>query len=526
MLNKTNNKASSSKKELKSVDLVASGVVFTALTAPFSVPLAVCAGVTSAVGATAMHFIDKHNKQNKDIQDKYYLTKWDQLFYSNNIYSGNHRDGIRIPKLQKVYATDEYKTYTFKIPFGVESSDIKKISTAIKEAYNALKVDIDYIGDNLIEIKTWLIDTSEPLFEGSIPNEDWNKLWRAIKMTTKDDYSDELYYPLLLSEDEEDMIKTFVFKFPIGKSSGGLLSDQKFITVKEFLNARQVEIRHLQDNCIEIKAIYKNLPKLIPYEIVPREDTHSLEIVVGKTIYGWKRFKLLDACHNTFVGGAVGSGKSVFVCNAITDLAINNSPDDLEMWLCDLKIVEFLSFKKLKHVKRYGTTSEELKDMISDLLEIMWERYRLFEEKGVKKLSAYNEKVSKDEKLPYIFFAIEEITEYTISATKPEVAEFVKLLSKCRGVGITVLASTQRVVNNYIPRDISSQLMNRVCFKVSTTSESELLTDKKFDATVLRGKGHGCLIDTEIEEFQAFYLDEDNGEITNLLKEHNLLRED
>lgn len=521
-----NNANKEEKKGINSMDIATGGIVLTALTAPFSFPLAVCAAVTTTVGAGAIHYLDKTNKEKIDMQNKYYLTRWDQLFYANNLYSGNHREGIRLPKLQKVFSCDEYKTYTFKIPPGLESSDIKGKASVIKESYDASKVEIEHIGNSLVEIKVWLIDTSEPVFEGSIPNENWNSLWRAIKITSKDEYSDSLEYPKLLSEEDVDQIKTFKFKLPIGKSSAGLQMNEKFATIKEFLSARQLTIKACEGNCVEIKAIYKSLPNFVPYEIVPRETEDCLEVVVGKTISGWKRFKLLDACHNTFVGGAVGSGKSVFVCNTITDLALNNSPKELNMWLCDLKVVEFVAFKDLKHVTRYGNTVDELKDMVDDLIAIMWDRYAKFEEKKVKKLSAYNALVPENERLPYIFFAIEEITEFTISATKNEIAEIVKLLSKCRGVGISVLASTQRVVNNYIPRDISSQLMNRVCFKVSTSNESELLTDKRFDATELRGKGHGCLIDTDMEEFQAFYLNEDEGEITDILRSHNLLIEE
>ena len=64
------------------------------------------------------------------------------------------------------------------------------------------------------------------------------------------------------------------------------------------------------------------------------------------------------------------------------------------------------------------------------------------------------------------------------------------------------------------------------CFQASSNSkESSLLTDDRFDATTLRGNGHGALIDTEVEEFQGFFIDEDHGEVTELLKKHNLLRD-
>ena len=78
--------------------------------------------------------------------------------------------------------------------------------------------------------------------------------------------------------------------------------------------------------------------------------------------------------------------------------------------------------------------------------------------------------------------------------------------------------------NTYIPKNVSANLMTRLGFKVADSRESDLLTDGRYDATTLRGNGHGVLIDSQIEDFQGTFLDEDNGEITELLKKHNLLK--
>ena len=56
----------------------------------------------------------------------------------------------------------------------------------------------------------------------------------------------------------------------------------------------------------------------------------------------------------------IGTGKSVAINTIITDLALNYTPKELEMWIIDLKIVEMAHFKNLKHVKQYGKTVEEM----------------------------------------------------------------------------------------------------------------------------------------------------------------------
>lgn len=509
-------------KDINTTEIIAMGGLFTALTAPFSVPIAMATGAITALGAATTHL----TKSNKDTEGKYYLTKWDQLFLSNEIYAKDMGEGIRLPKLQRVTEIPLGKMYVFKLPLGIESSDIRRIATSIKEAYGSLKIEIELLEPQLVAIiQQFEDDESEKPFEGTVSNEDWNTLWRSIKITTKDEFTDELIYPILINECEEDEIKTFTFKLPIGRSSAAFTKEEKATTIKEFLNARQIKIIPIANNCVQIVAVYKELPSMVRYELVPRSSKDGLEVVIGKTIHGWKRLNLLSGLHNVFIGGVVGSGKSVCVNTMITDLALNYSPEDLKMWLVDLKVVELSHFEKLKHVEKYGEEADECLEMIDELIVIMKDRYQKMKAKEVKSIAAYNKLVSKEEKMPYILFLIEEISELILKATKNEIATFVRLISKCRGAGIIVACTSQRIVNDYIPRNVSSQLANRICFNVTTSNESDLLTDKKYDATQLMGNGHGCLIDFDIEEFQGTYLDENKKEVTNLLRQHNLLRD-
>ena len=77
-------------KDINTTEIIAMGGLFTALTAPFSVPIAMATGAITALGAVTTHL----TKSNKDTEGKYYLTKWDQLFLSNGIYSKDMGEGI------------------------------------------------------------------------------------------------------------------------------------------------------------------------------------------------------------------------------------------------------------------------------------------------------------------------------------------------------------------------------------------------------------------------------------------------
>lgn len=473
---------------------------------------------------------DKEMNKFKEFPDD---SLWEDIWFYNNIKvkvdNDEVNDYIATPHLLGKCLTSNGARFMFRMPIGITTNKMETCKQEIKEKFNVYDVEVKHYKEDLAIVELIKFSTEEIVseFKGSILNEDWVKLWDACKVKTGE-REDGYKYPTLIDEKETEFGKDFTFQFPIGLSTFKV--DKADITIKEFLSARNISIIPLSGNRMCISAVYKDLPTYVQYNNIPRKDRVGLEIVLGKSLTGYKRLDLLDSNHNVFVGGAVGSGKSVCINTIITDIAITYTPKEVEMWIVDLKVVEMNHFRRLKHVKRYGETVPDMMNMIDDLTEIMWERYDKMKELNVRKLSSYNELVEEEDRLPYIFFVVEEIYEFTSSkvATKGDdnyVERLAVLLSKCRSAGIIGCISTQRLVNTYIPRNISANLMNRICFKVSDSKESALLTDEKYDATSLKGKGHGCAIGKNIEEFQCFYLDEDKLEVTNLLKKHNLLKD-
>ena len=461
---------------------------------------------------------------------------WEEIWKSHYVKVGGE-DKPKYPELLGSYYLNNGIKYLFRNPIGICSKSMDKCKDQIKELANADNVEIAHYKNDMVYINV-TVDlpehTEETPKEIILENEKWTEFWIKTKKGAGDK-ENGFDYPTLIDIKEWESGKIYTFKMPIGISTHNI--NQVDTTLKEWLGASRVDISSPSKSTMQIKSYLKQLPKLVKYKKLPRIKRDELEAVIGMTHSGWKRLRLLSGTHNVFCGGAIGTGKSVAINTIITDLALNYTPKELEMWIIDLKIVEMAHFKNLKHVKQYGKTVEEMMAMIDSLVEIMWDRYNKMDALGVKKISSYNKLVPENEQLPYILFVVEEIYEFSTSklaqggkGKKGEedkenyIDKLAMLLSKCRGAGIGAIISSQRLVNTYIPKNVSANLMTRLGFKVADSRESDLLTDGRYDATTLRGNGHGVLIDSEIEDFQGTFLDEDNGEITELLKKYNLLR--
>lgn len=89
-----------------------------------------------------------------------------------------------------------------------------------------------------------------------------------------------------------------------------------------------------------------------------------------------KEFTLANAMNaHGLISGGTGSGKSTLIHMIISSVAMNYTPDDVEMWLVDYKINEFSSYKynTPPHIKFLGLSKGI--DFTFALLDRIWEEY-------------------------------------------------------------------------------------------------------------------------------------------------------
>jgi hypothetical protein len=71
-----------------------------------------------------------------------------------------------------------------------------------------------------------------------------------------------------------------------------------------------------------------------------------------------------DDTPHVLIAGTTGSGKSTLLRMMVSTLALNTSPDDLRLYLVDLKNEDLLPFRRLPHVETTAITRAQAMDVV------------------------------------------------------------------------------------------------------------------------------------------------------------------
>ena len=118
---------------------------------------------------------------------------------------------------------------------------------------------------------------------------------------------------------------------------------------------------------IEVETIERTIADKIDY-VLPKKSKDSIYFPIGESLEGTIYLDLKEHPHS-YIVGTTGSGKSVMTKNILTNLINLYSPQQLELYLCDLKRVELNLFSRVKHCKKFVYTVDDTTEVIADLLE-------------------------------------------------------------------------------------------------------------------------------------------------------------
>jgi len=212
----------------------------------------------------------------------------------------------------------------------------------------------------------------------------------------------------------------------------------------------------------------------------------KLPVVMGKNVIGEEIVGDLSSMPHLLIGGATGSGKSVFIHTMVLSFLYKFSHQYLRLLLIDPKMVELNVYNGIPHL--LAPVRTDVRGTISSLRWVVWEmerRLKLFSQERVRDISGYHEKGGD---LPYIVVIIDELADLMAVASKEMELFITRLSQMSRACGIHLVLATQRPSVNVITGVIKANLPARISFKVISKIDSRTILDAQGGESLL-GKG-------------------------------------
>ena len=244
--------------------------------------------------------------------------------------------------------------------------------------------------------------------------------------------------------------------------------------------------------------------KIIYYEDIKEveKDIEKLTIPIGTDNLGNTLVTDLAKAPHLLVGGASGSGKSVFTKQILTYMLENYSENDIEYIIIDNKMVEFESYRSINNVKISNNNAESI-EILDNLIMEMENRYQSFLVNGVTNIQEFNKLTYLDEKYKYKILIIDEFSDLVLGSKKEIEPRILKLAQLSRASGIHLILATQRPTTQIVSGNIKANFSTRISFKVATNTDSRVILGKN-GAENLLGNGDGIIYsDNRIDRFQA-----------------------
>ncbi|MFD2681492.1 FtsK/SpoIIIE domain-containing protein [Bacillus seohaeanensis] len=315
------------------------------------------------------------------------------------------------------------------------------------------------------------------------------------------DKTKRLILPKIHSVDSTDNSTTIIFSLPNGLDPK-LLQKHFYVFQQHFGKSIELEGEYKK---YVLTIHHTSLTKSLKYNyeaLSPLLSDLDVPIVCGKDSNG--NIMVYDAITepNCLISGEPGAGKSTQLRSILTTLIKYKSPDNLHIYLGDLKMSEFFLFKGIQHVKSVCIYPQDMARMLDHIHAEMKRRGELLnkhEATHVNNLPAFA-------KVPYIVLAIDEIV--MIMDDKEMKKQLVQLVALGRALGIYCILSLQRPSHDILDTKIRGLLTVRMGFRTTDLSNSRIIGTPGSEKISRETPGRFLIKRDELTELQAPYLTE------------------
>src|SRR5262249_53500142 len=208
---------------------------------------------------------------------------------------------------------------------------------------------------------------------------------------------------------------------------------------------------------------------------------------------------------HVLIAGRTGTGKSVCMNAIIISMLMTRRPDEVKMIMIDPKMLELSEYGKIPHLMHPVVKDmKKAEAILAWAVDKMEERYDLLSRARVRSIAGYNElpheeilkRVNPEEeereripdRMPYIVIFVDEMNDLMMTMKKEVEGHIIRLAQKSRAAGIHLVVATQKPTVDVITGLIKSNLPARICFQVSSRTDSRVVLDE-MGADKLLGKG-------------------------------------
>jgi S-DNA-T family DNA segregation ATPase FtsK/SpoIIIE len=238
----------------------------------------------------------------------------------------------------------------------------------------------------------------------------------------------------------------------------------------------------------------------------PKMAKAKLPLYLGKDTEGRPLAYDLAEMPHLLIAGRTGTGKSVCLNSVILSLLMTRTPEECKLILIDPKMLELSEYGKIPHLMHPVVTDmKKAEAILAWAVDKMEERYDLMKRARVRGIGGYNEltpaeihrrvqPADEDEArrlvhpMPYVVIIIDEMGDLMMSMRKEVEGHIIRLAQKSRAAGIHLVVATQKPTVDVITGLIKSNLPARICFQVSSRTDSRVVLDE-MGADKLLGKG-------------------------------------
>jgi S-DNA-T family DNA segregation ATPase FtsK/SpoIIIE len=255
----------------------------------------------------------------------------------------------------------------------------------------------------------------------------------------------------------------------------------------------------------------------------------KLPLFLGKDTEGKPLVYDLAEMPHLLIAGRTGTGKSVCLNAIILSMLMTRRPDEVKMIMIDPKMTELIEYAKVPHLM-HPIVNKDMKKaeaILSWAVDKMEERYDILSRARVRSIAGYNalsydeilkrtnpaddeERQHIPERMPYIVIIIDEFGDLMMTMKKEVEGHIIRLAQKSRAAGIHLVLATQKPTVDVITGLIKSNLPARICFQVSSRTDSRVVLDE-MGADKLLGKGDMLFLQpgtSTLVRAQGTYLDD------------------